>query len=49
MIVNGYLQVGYVQQQERKKWSKKGYDIPSDPFWMDQWSLVREIFKLISS
>ena len=36
------LQVGYVRQQERKKlYKKEGYDIPTDPNFDDQWSLVR--------
>ena len=37
-----FMQVGYVQQQQRRKLHKKerGYDIPTDPNWADQWSLV---------
>ena len=31
-----------MQQQERKKlYKKEGYDIPTDPNFDDQWSLVR--------
>ncbi len=36
------VQVGFaLQQQRRRMYKKDGYNVPNDPFWEDQWSLVR--------
>ena len=34
-------QIGLVEQQARWKMEKKGYSVPTDPNWNQQWSLVR--------
>ena len=36
------VQVEYVEQQVLHERQKKGYTVPTDPLWGNQWSLVRQ-------
>ena len=34
------VKVGYVEQQAERKMAKRDYQLPTDPSWTQQWSLV---------
>ena len=38
--INAYLQVSYAAQQSLRNYSHRAFDIPSDPLYKNQWSLV---------